>query len=199
MELAFASPSVVRSIKQRDLLRTWTSLFVRRNLPPKVEDFRPDRFDDELPDIFVCAVQYRGDTPRIVIAADSKRMHPAFGPSGIGQTLDEYIGPSIGPLLVPLYVECIRLQRPIYTVWKLADVDGRAVNYERLLMPFSDGQRITSIFASLKGISEDGHFNVIGMMRQKQSPPTIVLQAVIDCSTIAPVTKKPAADEIEFN
>lgn len=199
MELTSANASVVRSIKQRDLLRTWTSLYAREQKTPKAEDFRPDRFEDELPDIFVVAVQYRGDTPRIVIAADSKRMHPAFGPSGKGQTLEDYIGPAIGPLLVPLYVECIRLQRPIYTVWKIADCDGRNVDYERLLLPFSDGERVTSIFASLKGISENGHFNVTGMMRQKNIEPKIVLQTVIDRAAAAPAGAKTPAGEIEFN
>lgn len=200
MKLATTDPSAIRSIRQRDLFKTWRELYTVRRAPPNIEHYRPDRINDELPDLFACAVQYRGNDPRIVIAADSTRMHAAFGPSGKGQTLDEYMGPTMAPLVVPLYVTCIHVQRPVYTIWTVSDRDGRAVQYERLLLPFSDGTRINSILASLKAISEDGRFEVAGLMRHEHSRPVVVFQGVVDCEAPCSTADRwPAAGEIEFN
>jgi hypothetical protein len=45
-----ANPSVVKSIKQRDLLNTWLRLYAREQRMPRVEEYRPERLADELPD-----------------------------------------------------------------------------------------------------------------------------------------------------
>jgi len=197
MDFSTANASVIKSIRQRDLLNVWMRQLAQTRKLPNLEGYHPDRFQEELPDIFVCGVQHRDGHPRIVIAADSMRMHPAFGPSGIGQTLDDYMGPKMAPVVVPLYLECIRLQRPVYTISKLADRDGRAVEYERLLMPFSDCSRVTSVIASLKAISEHGRFEVTDLMRNDKSPPVFVLKAIIDCDT-APDTPGRFAPAIEL-
>ncbi len=200
MDFTTANASAIKSIRQRDLLNAWMRLFAQTRKLPRLEHYRPDRFQEELPDIFVCGVQYRDGHPRIVIAADSMRMHPAFGPSGIGQTLDDYMGPKMAPVVVPLYLECIRLQRPVYTISKLADRDGRPVEYERLLMPFSDCNRVTSVVASLKAISEHGQFEVTDLMRNDKSPPVFALKAVIDSGTAPDKPNRFApAIELEFD
>lgn len=180
MEFTTASPSIVKSIRQRDLLNAWLRLFARDQHPPDYADYLPDRFEEEMPDIFVCAVEHPGGTPRIVIEADCARMFPAYGPSGKGQTLDDYIGPKTSPIVVPVYRECIRLQRPVYTVSKLKDIDGHPVEYERLLLPFSNGARVNRIIASLKAISEDGRFEITNLMRNEDSPPVAVVRSIID-------------------
>jgi len=46
---------------------------------------------------------------------------------------------------------------PVFTIVHLDDVCGRAVAYERLLLPFSEATAVTYIIASLKTISEDGN------------------------------------------
>ena len=62
----------------------------------------------------------------------------------------------------------------------MKDLYGRTVDYERLLMPFSDGAGVTHIMASLKTISEDGGFEIKNLMRANDVPPTSVLRSVID-------------------
>ena len=42
MEFESAKPSVVKSIKQRDLLNTWQRLYAREQRMPRVEEYRPD-------------------------------------------------------------------------------------------------------------------------------------------------------------
>jgi hypothetical protein len=64
------------------------------------------------------------------------------------------------------------------------DVGGRAVAYERMLMPFSQapGEGVSHVIASLKTISDDGGFEIRNLMRGHQSVPTPKLCAVIDRS-----------------
>jgi hypothetical protein len=62
------------------------------------------------------------------------------------------------------------------------DINGHAVAYERLLLPFCDGgdQGVTHIIASLKTISEDGGFEIRNLMRGHHSVPKPVLSVVLD-------------------
>ena len=48
MEFESANPSVVKSIKQRDLLNTWLRLYAREQMMPRIEEYQPERLDDEL-------------------------------------------------------------------------------------------------------------------------------------------------------
>lgn len=200
MEFTIASPSIVRSIKQRDLLNAWTRLFVTDQRLPDYANYQPDRFAEEMPDIFLCLVEETDGAPRIVIEADCARMFPAYGPSGKGQTLDDYMGPQTAPIVVPIYQECIRRQRPVYTVSKVKDVHGRPVDYERLLLPFSDGTRVNRVVASLKAISEDGKFEIANLMRNKDAPPVAVVRSVIDRDLVPNMPGRTArASEIELS
>ena len=58
-DIAFESttPSAVKSIKQRDLLNTWLRLYARDQRLPKIDDYRPERFDDEVADIVYYTVE----------------------------------------------------------------------------------------------------------------------------------------------
>ena len=58
MEFESANPTIVKSIKQRDLLNTWLRLYAREQLMPRVEEYQPERLADELPDL----VYYTVDT-----------------------------------------------------------------------------------------------------------------------------------------
>ncbi|MEA2952678.1 MAG: hypothetical protein QOJ96_2198 [Alphaproteobacteria bacterium] len=51
MDFQSANPSVVKSIKQRDLLNSWLRLYVRGQRLPRVEDYQPERLagNDTLP------------------------------------------------------------------------------------------------------------------------------------------------------
>ena len=52
--------------------------------------------------------------------------------------LDEYLGPRLAPIVMPVYYDCIQRKLPIYTIAHIDDAYGRLVAYERLLLPFSE-------------------------------------------------------------
>jgi hypothetical protein len=176
-----ANPSVIKSVRQRDLLNWWLRLYVLRQIAPRIEDYRPDRLSDELPDLVYYIVE-PGNPPRLIIDSNGTRMASAYGATGKGRYLDDYLGSILGPVVLPAYLECIARALPTYTVSMIDDVGGHAVAYERMLLPFSDGNGISRIIASLKTISEDGGFEIKNLMRGHQSIPTPKLCTVIDCN-----------------
>jgi hypothetical protein len=197
LDFQSASPSVVKSIKQRDLLNTWLRLYARGQLLPRVEEYQPERLADELPDL----VYYTVDTAqRLIIQSDGTRMSGAYGNTGKGRYLDEYLGPRLKPLVMPVYYECIRRALPAYTIAMVDDIYGRAVAYERLLLPFSNGNGVSDIIASLKTISEDGGFEIKNLMRGNDTLPTPKLRTIIDHDLFhrSPGRIAPA-DVIEFS
>jgi hypothetical protein len=127
-------------------------------------------------------------------------MSNAYGHTGKGKLLDEYVGPRLAPYVMPVYHECIARKLPVYTIATIDDAYGRQVAYERLLMPFSDGGDITHIVASLKTISEDGGFEIRNLMRSNDALPTPKLRSVIDCELFHRAPGRiDAGDVIEFN
>lgn len=107
-------------------------------------------------------------------------MAEVYGHASTGQSLDEYLGPKLAPAIVPAYLECISRARPIYTIFMIQDTSHRSVSYERLLMPFFDGDLVTQIIASHHNISEDGAFEVNDLMGSGRAVPKLELCAVID-------------------
>ena len=92
LDFQSASPSVVKSIKQRDLLNTWLRLYARGQRLPRVEDYQPERLADELPDLVYYTVDTAQRPPRLTIQSDGTRMSGAYGNTGKGRYLDEYLG-----------------------------------------------------------------------------------------------------------
>lgn len=194
-----ASPAIVKSIKQRDLLNVWLRLYAKHERLPKFEDYLPERFADESADLVHYIVQGMGDTLRFVIDSDGTRMSNAYGTTGKGRYLDEYLGAKLAPVIIPIYHECIHRQLPVFTISQVNDLYGRKVDYERLLMPFSDGAGVNRIIASLKTISDDGGFEIRNLMRANDVLPIYQLRSVIDRDLFH---KKPGritpGDAIEF-
>ena len=180
LDFESAKPSVVKSIKQRDLLNTWLRLCARTQSLPQLAEFRPERLEDELPGLVFFIVDAAMTPPRLTIESDGTRMSSAYGHTGKGKLLDEYLGPRLAPMVMPVYYKCIARKPPVYTIANIDDVYGRIVAYERLLLPFSDGGEVTHIVASLKTISEDGGFEIRNLMRGNDTLPTPKLRGVID-------------------
>ncbi|MFZ2158735.1 MAG: PAS domain-containing protein [Bradyrhizobium sp.] len=200
MEFESANPSVVKSIKQRDMLNTWLRLFARERLLPRIEEYQPARIEDELPDLVFYTVDTASWPPRLTIESDGTRMSSAYGHTGKGRLLDEYLGARLAPIVMPVYYECITRRLPVYTIANIDDVYGRIVAYERLLLPFSDGDNVSHVIASLKTISEDGNFEIKNLMRGNDSLPAPKLRAVIDRDLFHRAPGRiPAGDQIEFS
>jgi hypothetical protein len=114
--------------------------------------------------------------------------------------LDEYLGPRMAAIVMPVYCKCLDHALPVYTIFMIDDVHGRAVAYERLLMPFSDGGGINHIIASLKTISEDGGFEIKNLLRANDAVPTAKLCAIIDRNLFHRMPGRGVGgDVIEFN
>jgi hypothetical protein len=191
---------VVKSIKQRDLLNTWLRLYARTQSMPRMAEYQPERIEDELPDLVFYKVDTSSNPPRLTIQSDGTRISNAYGHTGKGKLLDEYLGARIASIVMPVYYECIARKLPVYTIATIDDIYGRLVAYERLLMPFSDGGEVTHILASLKTISEDGGFEIKNLMRGNDSLPTPKLRSVIDRDLFHRAPGRIAAgDVIEFD
>jgi hypothetical protein len=199
MDFQSANPTIVKSIKQRDLLNTWLRLYAREWRTPRIGEYQPDRLTDELPDLVYCSVDTAREPPRLMIQSDGTRMASAYGNSGKGRYLDDYLGARLVPIVMPVYYECIARTLPVYTIANIDDIYGRIVAYERLLLPFSDGEHVTHVIASLKTISEDGGFEIKNLMRGNDTLPTPKLRCVIDRDLFHRAPGRiPSGDVIEF-
>ncbi|MGH6716019.1 MAG: PAS domain-containing protein [Bradyrhizobium sp.] len=180
MDFESANPSVVKSIRQRDLLNTWLRLYAREQSLPRIEEYRPERLADELADLVYYAVATHSAPPRLTIQSNGTRISNAYGHTGRGRSLDDYVGPRLTPFVMPIYYKCVERALPVYTVAHIDDIYGRIVAYERLLMPFSDGRAVTHMIASLKTICEDGGFEIKNLMRGSDALPRPRVRCVID-------------------
>jgi hypothetical protein len=200
VEFESANPSVVKSIKQRDLLNTWLRLYARQQQMPRIEEYQPSRLADELPDLVYYTVDTAALPPRLLIQSDGTRMSSAYGHTGKGRYLDEYLGARLVPVVMPVYYECVKRALPVYTISNVDDLYGRIVAYERMLLPFSEAGSVTHIIASLKTISEDGGFEIKNLMRGNDTLPTAKLRSVIDRDLFHRAPGRiPAGDVIEFS
>ena len=199
MEFQSAGPSVVKSIKQRDLLNTWLRLYARDQSMPRMSEYQPARIEDELPDMVFYTVDTQAEPPRLTIQSDGTRMSAAYGNTGKGRYLDEYLGAKLAPMVMPVYYACIARRLPAYNIANVDDIYGRAVAYERLLLPFSDGGSVTHIVASLKTISEDGSFEIRNLIRGNDKLPVPKLRTIIDRDLFHRAPGRiPSGDVLEF-
>ncbi len=112
---------------------------------PRIEEYQPARLADELPDLVYYTVETAQQPPRLMIQSDGTRMSSAYGHTGKGRYLDDYVGAKLVPVVMPVYHECLRRGLPVYTIANIDDIYGRIVAYERLLLPFSDGGDVTHV------------------------------------------------------
>jgi hypothetical protein len=200
MDFESANPTIVKSIKQRDLLNTWLRLYAREQKLPSIAEYRPERIEDELPDLVFFTIDATQRPPHIIIDSDGTRMASAYGHTGKGRRLEDYLGPSLAPLVMPIYYESIRRRLPAFTIAHIDDVYGRIVAYERLLLPFSDRDgTVTHIIGSLKTISEDGGFEIRNLMRGNETLPVPKLRTIIDRDLFHRAPGRiPSGDVLEF-
>ena len=199
MHFESANSSVIKSIRQRDFLNTWLRLYARGQTIPRIDEFRPERIEEDLPDTVFFTVDAAVEPPQLTIERDGTRMATAYGHSGKGRLLDDYLGPRLAPFVMPVYHECIARRLPAYTITDIDDIYGHVVAYERLLLPFSDGGPVTDLVASLKTISESGSFEIRNLMRGNDTLPNFRLCAIIDRDLFHRAPGRiPPGDVLEF-
>ncbi|MBR0713708.1 PAS domain-containing protein [Bradyrhizobium liaoningense] len=199
LDFESATPTVVKSIRQRDLLNTWLRLYARDQKVPAVWEYQPARLEEELSDLVYCTVDPSSAPPSITIQSDGARVSNAFGHPGKGRRLDQYLGASLAPMVMPIYHACVTRRLPVYTVADVDDIYGRVVAYERLLLPFMTDDKVSHIIASLKTFCEDGGFEIKNLMRGNDAVPRPKLRAVIERDLFHRSPGRiDAADVIEF-
>jgi hypothetical protein len=199
----FASASVVRSVRQLDLLNAWLRAFARRGALPRFADYRPDRAEDEQADTATFDVVGEGDQTRFLITHEGARLRSAYGnppdgPDRAVRFLDEAAGPARYAHLVMLYRACLTASRPVYAVTMLRDADGKEVSYERLLLPFGNDGAVDQIVGSYKAISIDGSFKIQDLMKINPEE-VIVVRAVIDHHAVRGRPGHRIVDDLEFS
>jgi hypothetical protein len=207
MQFESANPSVVRSVKQRDLLNAWLRALGKRAGLPALADYRPDRVTDELPDMMGFDVEGSGDTARFLITQEGSRLTATYGNEHIdpdkrtNRYLDDAIGPARYSRVVASYRACLVHRRPTYSVSTVLDDDGKDVSYERLLLPFGSAGEVEQIVGSYKAISIEGGFKINNLMGIKsKSRPESVINAVIDHDIVrAPAGRASSDDIIELS
>jgi hypothetical protein len=186
MDYASTDPSVVRSIRQRVLLNGWLRAVRKPNPLPMLIEFDPEAGLDEFDDMMCFDVEGEGDSARFLITQEGSRLTTTYGNAHIAPAartnryLDDAIGPYLYARVVSCYRECVRRKRPVYSVTAISDPDGKDVSYERLLLPFGDGDAVKHIVGSYKTISVEGGFKVDNLMGRPMAAPTRLVTAVID-------------------
>lgn len=199
MDFASAAPPAVKSIKQRDLLNTWLRLYARQQIAPAIWEYQPARLEEELADLIYYTVDNSTPTPRLTIQSEGTRISRAYGHTGKGILLDDYVGPRLASFVMPVYHECVARGLPVYSVADVDDIYGRIVAYERLLLPFLTDDKVSHIIASLKTFCEDGGFEIKNLMRGNDALPRPRLRTVIDRDLFHRAPGRiAAADIVEF-
>ena len=202
MEFAGADPSVVKSIRQRYLLNEWLRAAGKRQPMPLLRDFHLDRIDDEMVDMMGYDVVGEGDGARFLITHQGARLANTYGneridPAERPRFLDEKVGPGRYANVVDLYRACLRHKRPAYSISTVQDADDKEVSYERLLMPFGEGEAVQQIVGSFKSISIEGGFKISNLMGLRpKAEPVILVRAIIDRTFVSAQSARHSADEI---
>jgi hypothetical protein len=203
MDFSSADPSVVRSIKQRNLLNEWLRAAARHRPLPLRRDFQPDRMTDEIADMMGFDVVRNGDAARFLITQEGARLSSTYGNDHIDPALriDRYLDDAIGPeryaIVVPTYEACLIHRRPAYSISTVQDADGKDVFYERLLLPFGGEDNVEQIVGSYKSISIEGGFKLNNLMGLKpKTVPVIQIRAIIDRDVTQNRTDAHSSDDV---
>ncbi len=187
MEFESSDPSVIRSIKQRELLNTWLRAAARHRPLPLIGNFQPNRFGEELADMMGFDVRGVGDSARFLITQEGVRLTATYGNEHIepdkrtNRYLDDAIGPERYANVIELYRACVTHRRPAYSISTVQDADNKDVSYERLLLPFGSSSNVEQIVGSYKSISIEGGFKINNLMGLKpKALPVILIRAIID-------------------
>ena len=206
MDFLSASPSIVRSVRQLDLLNSWLRAFARRQGLPRLGDYQPERIADEMSELMTFDVVGEGDHARFLITHVGTRLTSAYGNEHIApeQRTNRYLDDAVGLVrygrIVAHYRACLKAGRPAYSVSMLRDADGKEVSYERLLLPFGSSAAISHIIGSYKTISIEGDFKIRNLMSAgAEDQPVNVIAAVINRDGARSNSAHRIADDLEFN
>jgi hypothetical protein len=198
MNFENAQASIVRSIRQRDLLSAWQRLYRREQTLPLLHQYQPDNLHEETPDLMSYEVRHDGRGFRFLILHGGANLVRAFGTTGQpeGRFVDDLVGAERAQFIVPYLLPAIAERRPVYTMSTVFDVGGVPVSYERLVLPFGAADRVQHLIVSLKTISIEGRFETRDLMRADSHDPSYSVCAVIDSDPQPTAGQIGVADEV---
>jgi hypothetical protein len=189
--------SVVRSIRQSELLNAWLRVFRRDRALPLVHQYESDRLEEEKPDLMQYEVRHENGTVRLLITQSGQNVIRAFGSgNGNGRYLDEVVDPGRLKFITPALHAAIDARRPAYTMASVFDVAGVPVTYERLVLPFGANDTVQFLLVSLKTISIEGRFTIQNLMRPAQQGPVHLVSAIIDRELDASAGRVAVSDDV---
>jgi hypothetical protein len=195
MNFQRAPISIVRSIRQISLVRTWCRLR-RGHALPNMADYEPDTRNDDAPDSLICEASDDDAAPRFRCIEAGSRVEIANDGPIQGRYLDEcmaYVASGAGPALKA----CIGNKLPVYSIAPASDCDGCPVTLEQLFLPFSaDHHKANYLLASFHAFSSEGRFRSQGLLSQK---PKVARQwAVAIDPAMRPANMKPRTEVVEI-
>jgi hypothetical protein len=197
LEFDPAPPWVIREIKQRELLNAWLRLHASSDGRPALKAFAPERIGDEVKNMGRYAVVRSAGRVRFFIEQDGSHLVQAFGSSGTGKFIDEYVAPDLVEKILINYRACADHGMPVYVISDLVDRESRSVSYERLLLPFFTANEVSHIITHLRMISADGRFELKELMNGAGGVPRYRLAVRIPPTAAGQPARSPApADEI---
>jgi len=198
MNFETAQASIVRSIRQRDLLNAWLRLHRREQTLPLLRQYQPDNLHEEMPDLMHYEVRHDGRAFRFLILHGGANLVRAFGTTDQpeGRFVDDLVGAERAQFIVPYLLPAIAERRPVYTVSTVFDVGGVPVSYERLVLPFGADGSVQHLIVSLKTISIEGRFETRDLMRADHNDPTYSVCAVIDGDAHATALRVAVSDHV---
>lgn len=205
MQFESANPSVIRSVKQRDLLNAWLRArsWPRPRPLPGLREYQPERMSDEMVDMMGFDVVGSGEQARFLITQEGARLSATYGNEHIApdkrtnRYLDDAIDPARYARALPCYLACVMRKRPAYSMTLLRDSDGKEVSYERLLLPFGNGDHVEQIIGSYKSISIEGGFKLTDLMSIKpRIEPVSLFEAIIDLDFVRGAAGATTSDDV---
>jgi hypothetical protein len=197
MRFESADSSIVRSIRQRDLLNAWSRLFRRERTMPLLHQYQPESLGEEMADLMYYEVRRGSGDIRFMILHGGTNLASAFGTGkSEGHFVDDIVGAERAKFIVPYLLPAIETHRPVYTVSSVSDVGGVPVSYERLVLPFGAADTVQHLIVSLKTISIEGRFETRDLMRADKNGPAYSVCAVIDREPQPAPPSMAIADEV---
>jgi hypothetical protein len=197
MNFESADSSIVRSIRQRDLLNAWSRLSRRERTLPLLHQYQPDTLGEEMSDLMYYEVRREDGGVRLMILHGGANLASAFGTGkSEGHFVDDIVGAERAKFIIPYLLPAIETHRPVYTVSTVSDISGVPVSYERLVLPFGAADIVQHLIVSLKTISIEGRFETRDLMRADSNEPAYSVCALIDRDPQAAPPSLAIADEV---
>ncbi len=151
----FDGRTAIRCVQQLGLLKLWERLRGSAEMPQesRVRGEDIERLRDKL---MLCDVAWRGGEPYYLIRFHGPDFDRTHGRNCSGQFLNDVMAPAIRERGLKTYRHVVDQRIPAFNATQIRDHEGRTVNYERLLLPFTrSGVGVDHIYTVVTLFAED--------------------------------------------